>query len=264
MAHISPSGRPTATTFRTLLYSVLENMTQDTTSLTSVHAHRARRALIDAMEDLRSEEFLWTEADSHLTSTAGSFKYDLTFLLSAAVRHPLKVWYTDSTTALLNPADDDGVERADHDLVIKEARDTTANQGTFSRWAWYKGDLYTNAPLDGTVKLYIKYVRTPVTFYYSHNGTTWTYTQFNGSSTESLPGQNIDSVIDNSGWMANAKQLIIARACRDLFLGAYQAKDPKKILADTWIARSNEEMDRLVMERERELGPKHLERYMTV
>jgi hypothetical protein len=261
---VSASGPSKGITFGTVVHAVLENMQQDTTTMTSVHAHRVRRAAMDAMRSLHSEEKLWTEYDGHFQSTAGHYEYDLADELSKLISHPLKVWYTDSETASLNPYDDDGVCRDSHDRVVREARDASSNQGSFERWAWFRGNLYVNAPLDGTVYLYVKCVIKPKIFSYKHDGSNWVYASEadGGGETSHGAGTGVDSQTDTSGWLQNALQLVVAQTTRDLYLGAYQASDPKKSLAETWIARRNEEMDRLGVEREREIGKVYLEPYL--
>jgi len=251
-----------STTFGTLVYSVLENMQEGTQTATSIHFHRARRAIIDAIQSLWSEKFYWTDQEGYFQSVAGTSKYNAQTKLSSLIDHPLRVWYSDSPTAALNPADEHGVSQGDYALVTQEARDTTTNQGTFSRWAWWNRFLYTNAPLDGSVYVYVQFVTKPKIFQYTHDGTTWVYTAFTSNGIEKqFSGVELDAQTD-SGWVQKARSLLIAQATRDLYLGAYQAKDPKKSLAESWIARRNEEFDILVVKYERGQGTKRTNPYL--
>lgn len=260
-------------TFGALVQQVLSNIQQDSSDATSIHAHRARRAAMDVMRRLRKEEFHFTQADGQFLSTAGGYEYDLDSKLSSNVRRPINVWYTDGATeagasaSLLPgsgwiPGDNRGVPQLDWNDVIERVRSSTTNQNYIDSWAWYQRKLWIAPRLDGVLYIVVRFVETPKIFDYSYSSGAWTYHTISSGSTSAHDGVVIDDQEDPDGWLEEAWGVLAAEATRDLYLGPYQAKDPKKVLSESWIAKRNEEWDSLVRQEQLGQGTRRVLPYM--
>lgn len=243
-------------TFGTLVHSVLENCQQNSSDTNSIHYHRARRFAMDVMRRIRKEEFWFSQADGIFISTAGGYEYDLgqSSALGTNVRRVKNVWTSDAATesassADLTPSDDEGARQGDWNEVMGRVRTSTTNQSFVDLWAWYQRKLWVYPRLDGIVYLVIRYIKQQKIFDYTRTSSGWSYSVVNASGTETIyTGDGIDNTVDPDGWLENAFDLIVAGTCRDLYLGPYQAKDVKKSLAETWVARYNSEWDELIRE----------------
>lgn len=249
--------------FGTGVYSVLENMQQDTVNADSKHAHRVRRALIDVMRDHRHEEWHWSERKGAFQTSAGVDLYDVESKLGiSGVERIKKIWWADdgplSNGANLQPYDDEGVPQVDHAEITRLIGTSGEQQSYVDAWAWRRRKRLALYPVqDGTKWIHLLYVRRSQVFSYKLVGGLWKYFVDGAEKTDLA----IDDVEDENGFLEHAFELWTAQATRDLYFGAYQAADPKKSLALTWRDRAEDELDKLYVRRRQEQGTKRAKPY---
>lgn len=248
--------------FGTLVQRVLENIQQSTADLDSLHAHRARQFLIDNIIDLQEEEFHFTQATGSWQTSSGIWSYDPSTKLTRLCRRPLKLWYSNSASDdVLYPANPDGLHQVDYDVVFEDANsDATGTFDTVDAWSWFDRLIKITPRPDGNIYLVLRYVLQPTAFSYNYSGGQWTYA-YEISGGISRPCIQIDDVTDGSGWLQFAFQLIVARSVRDLYMGPYQAKDPKHTLAQSWALTADNERRKIEMKETRAQGRKRTRPY---
>lgn len=244
-------------TFGALVHDVMTKVVQSTADMDSEHAHIVRRELIDSMQEVRDNELSHTQQTGVFTAPVGKFGFDLEDKLAKRVVRPVTLHWAESTSnsAELFPPDPDGVRQVSEDEFQVHLGQNSSNSNYVGVWEWKNRVLRISPPSDGTVVLFVRYIKQPKIFKWSHNGAAFTYSSINEAGTEvSHAGIEIDSQTDSAGWLETNYQWLVALTVRNLYLGVYQAKDPKGVLAETWIARVNDLMNREKSRYERSQG----------
>lgn len=250
-------------TFGTAVVRVLENIQQSTADLDSQHAHRARQFLIDAITSLQEEELGLSQATGSWQTSSGVNSYDPSAKLSKIVRRPVRLWYSESSSDDYLYPSEDGIRQVDFNHTNWDVNaDADSTYDAVDAWSWFNRTLYITPHPDGDIYLVLRYVVQPIAFFYKYSSGSWTYfyTRNDLSSPTQANNLAIDKLTD-TGWLVHAFNLVVALATRDLYLGPYQAKDPKKSLAQSWIAVADKE--RLILEgrEHRAQGTKRLHPY---
>lgn len=250
--------------FGALVVAVLDNMNQvDVTSgapnMDSIHAHRARRALIDAKNRYRSTELLFNRKKIKFTPTVSVANYDLAAapVSQTGVVAVRRFWYEDSDGTLqpggVRPWTDVPRETgltpiSFSDLWDRLNQDSSTTTNDYVDCISYFDEELWVAPYptgDRDFHLVVVVDPEPMSWEWDTSGAEWQYVMGGATFTD----LTIDEETDDGGWFDDGAPLLIASACRALFEGAYA--DEKGRRKDNWKALEDEALSNLAFDKRR-------------